>query len=201
MKSRRIGVDVDGVLADFNTAFVALILQVTGKVVPLPPLTWHYHLEHITKEEHNAVWEVINDPGAEFLLNMDPLGDPLYLRSVLADLHYAWGADLYFITSRPGREAKRHTEMWLQDHLDVKHPTVLIDKGGKGPIARGLNLTHFIDDRPENIEDVAHWSPSTRVFLFDAPYNADTINGVAYKRVTSFTEFGEAVAGKHAVAF
>jgi 5'(3')-deoxyribonucleotidase len=172
MAQLRIGCDMDGVLADFNNAYRQRLIDITGRtLIPegFQPPTWYYATDHYgyTKAEDDATWKSItSDPHFWVDLNAYPKA-----KDFLRELNGHKDADLYFITTRPGLNVKRQSEWWL--HPYVTHPTVLIAKNAesKGLIAAGLQLTHFIDDRPENCLAVKVHSPSTEVFLLDYPYN------------------------------
>lgn len=187
----KIGIDMDGVLADFNTAFIALIKDTTGVELPPPsdsyPSVWNYHREPggITEEQDKALWtHIMYSP---FWLTLRPLkGAEVALDEL--NRRAGRGDEVYFITTRPGRDAKALTEGWLQWY-GMENPTVLIS-GDKGSVAKGLGLNVFIDDKPENCNEVLDettvWEPigglqdccliyhpnyRTRVFVMDAPYN------------------------------
>ncbi len=167
----RIGLDIDGVFADFNESFIQRVVDVTGKdLFPSEPFdipTWNYP-EHYgyTEVDVMTVWADIKKDTAfwaclpayawteEALYRLDPDND-----------------DLYFITSRPGIRAKAQTELWLADradHLDC--PTVLISSN-KGACCKALGIEVYIDDRDVNVFDVRSQSPETQTFLLDQPWN------------------------------
>lgn len=161
----------DGVLADFNSSFIALIKQQTG--IELPPVgpnypdVWAYHRAGgVTPAQDKLLWKHIKTSG--FWDTLDALPSATEAIQRLDVLRYS-GADVYFITSRPGNFAKYLTEGWLMRH-GFRYPTVLICNS-KGPVAAGLELDAFIDDKTENCLDVARARELCRVFLVDAPYN------------------------------
>lgn len=174
----KIGIDIDGVLADFNTGYIDLIRRTTG--IQLPPVSnvypdvWHYErAAGVTKKQEHEVWEHIRN--SEFWGQLFPLKGTLEVLDKLTQLRYE-GHEIYFITSRVGKKVKFQTERWLSLY-GMNNPTVLIsDK--KGPVAQGLELDVFIDDKPENCADVQLASPKTRVFLLDQPYNRKTVTGM-----------------------
>jgi len=96
--------------------------------------------------------------------------------------------DVYFITSRPGIDAKIQTEDWLYN-AGYPHATVLISSA-KGLCAQALKLDVYIDDRWENCVDVATTSLKTKVFLLDRPWNRgnnpDAFNIVVVDSATDF---------------
>jgi uncharacterized HAD superfamily protein len=163
----RIGVDIDGVLADFTGAFSALIEQEFGIKLPQPWQTWNWHKDHgVTPEQNNYLWELIK--AGPFHGTLMPMPGALDAIERLNRLSVK-ANDIYFITSRKGELAKFWAEMWLKFHgMDL--PTVLLAED-KGALAKGLNLSVFVDDYWENTQAVIVASPATRTYLVDAPYN------------------------------
>src|SRR5690349_10135318 len=112
----KIGVDLDGVLADFNSAFVGVLEKVTGKKVPagtIPPKAWNWPSEIGLSEEEvkTAIGWVDANPYWWTKLNFtDGEGrDTIQRLSGLAPHH-----DVYFITHRGGVPgAKAYSEDWL----------------------------------------------------------------------------------------
>ncbi len=176
----RIGVDIDGVLADFNEAYVRRCISVTGKDLFPGPYgtwtikTWNYpEAFGYTAEEVSAVWDSIKKDGYfwESLGHYDTTHDDIamlaYCASILND-------DLYFITARPGIMSKTQTERWLAHKVRLTvgshkfEPTVLITSK-KGLAARTLDLDVYIDDKWENCLEVAQ--TSTRCFMMNRGWN------------------------------
>ena len=166
----RIGLDIDGVFADFNVSFIERCISITGvdrfPVRPFDIPTWDYPQHYgYTAAQTEAVWENIT-------------ADPLFWASLSA---YPWTQtallrlnpnedDIYFVTSRPGVIPKQQTEAWLLANGGPLAPTVLISSL-KGECALALQLDVYIDDRDKNVYDVMTISPKTRTFLLDKPWN------------------------------
>lgn len=184
MKLLRIGVDVDGVLADFNTSFIERVIKVTridrfGK--GFIPTTWNYpESVGYSPEDVAAVWEDIErDP--YFWRNLPAYAHTAQVLTYLSHLQHI-GHDVYFITARPGVVAKKQTEEWLQykcrmQYLAAPSPTVLISRD-KGGCADVLKLDIYVDDRVENVFDVLAMAqgndpPHAVVFMFRQPWNAE----------------------------
>lgn len=168
-----IGVDLDGVVADFNAAFVKKMIAVTGKDLfparPWEPSVWDYPQHYgYTNREVSAVWEAIKVDGAFWSQLPDYQTTPVDLLELEAR-EIVQGDDIYFITSRVGSSAKWQSERWLK-HRMIKNPTVLISSQ-KGMCAAALKLDCYIDDKIENVLDVVARSPRTQVFLFSRAWN------------------------------
>jgi 5'(3')-deoxyribonucleotidase len=168
----RIGVDVDGVLADFNTSFIERVIQVTGKdLFPPRPFdipVWDYPQSYgYTDKETHAVWENIKaDP--TFWYGLSPYPDTLDALHLFRDM--ANHHDIYFITARPGIVAKQQTERWLRALGGDPSwgPTVLISSDKLGCV-KALNIELYIDDKTENIQST---SLACMSLLLTRPWNA-----------------------------
>jgi len=181
-----LGIDVDGVLADFNSGFIQRTIEVTGKdLFPPRPFdipTWDYATYYgYTKDEEAAVWESIkSDRHFWSHLNAYP-GVENFIEHLWAE---TW--DVYFITARPGIRAKIQTEHWLQLY-DFELPTVLIS-WDKDLCAKALKLDRYVDDRIENAIDVVEAGIPT--YLLTRPWNKNfraAANGII--RISSLEEF------------
>lgn len=137
-------------------------------VGPAYPNTWYYaRAAGVSKEDEIKTWDAIK-ASQKFWRDL-----PAYpgTRSFLETLREQWYWEVYFITNRMGMAPKRQTETWLNSY-GYNHPTVLIsvDKA-KGKICQALDLTHYIDDKPENVLDVLRDSPTTNITLMRRPWN------------------------------
>lgn len=182
----RIGFDVDGVLADFNSSFIDRVISVTGRdLFPPRPFDipcWDYpEFYGYTTEENQAVWQsIVNDKG--FWLGLSPYWDAMTILERLRVLSLSH--DLYFITSRPGLMAKAQTEVWLATHSGdfMWNPTVLISSD-KGACAHALKLDMYIDDRFENCRDVADNTVGCTVYLINRPWNTHYLVYARYSKL------------------
>lgn len=171
MSGKRIGIDVDGVLAAFNESFIPLMANFTGRnLFPenFVPTTWNYpQTVGYTDKEVAAVWDwIVQSP--DFWMNLGALPNFEVFAKWMSTLN-PWTYELYFITARPGLAAKWQTEEWFYERLGMT-PTVIISSE-KGMVARALRLDFYVDDRLENTADVTVLSPTTQVFLLDQPWN------------------------------
>jgi hypothetical protein len=181
-----IGCDIDGVLAAFNEGFSERLKSVTGRdLLPEdasnPPVwNWPEHFGY-TPKEINETWDNCwTDP--EFWVNLGAIGRVDKFFEQLDGLD----ADIYFITARTGVNVKKQTEQWLEMY-GFESPTVLIAYE-KGPLAKALRLTHFLDDRDQNCQDVVETSTETQVFLLDRNYNRASQSMLKAAGVTVLTD-------------
>jgi 5'(3')-deoxyribonucleotidase len=173
----KLGIDVDGVLANFNEKFIQRCIDVTGKdLFPTRPFdipTWHYpQVYGYTEKEMGSVWGSVKaDPSFWYSLNAYPTTqqDLLYL----GNRQYFNKDEIYFITNRDGDQPKKQTEMWISEHCwaAFKPSITVLISSAKGLCAKALYLDVYIDDRHENCIDVKTRSPETKVFILDRPWN------------------------------
>lgn len=83
------------------------------------------------------------------------------------------GHDVYFLTHRSGKDAKRQTEEWLRAH-GMETPTVLLT-GDKLPVILSLGIKFFVDDRLETVNfayrTIRDLGRDCQVYLKNTPYN------------------------------
>lgn len=177
MNHYRIGVDIDGVVASWNTQFVALIKERCGIVVdttPPWPTQWNWPKLVLSNKALNGLWDWIkaNSWWWRMLLPTDTGVEDMRL---LEKLHQE-GHVVVFITSRPTTEVQRQTAVWLTGN-GMLYPSVLLAKGPKEKalLCQGLQLDVMIDDKPANVE--ACRAAGTRTFLRRQPYNREMIGG------------------------
>lgn len=173
----KVGVDVDGVLADFQEAYVTALTKASGRsLYPYADYAtrfpcWNHEKHHgYTPEEISAAWELIKaDP--LFWFHLPPHFGAFDALEVLYNLAQA-GAEVTFITARPGINAQEQTERWLEVYSpDIAWEPKVIVSSEKGKYARDLRLDKYIDDRVENVIDVCLNAPSCQVYVMDRPWN------------------------------
>lgn len=183
-----IGVDIDGVLANFTDAYAKLLTAQTGIQFPKAsedwPPVWNWdRAAGVISSHEQIVWAKIRLKATQFWRGLSPLeGAVAAIRRL--DYLSKHGSDVYFLTHRMGEEAKLQTERWLYDH-GMDFPTVLLAER-KLPILLALEVGCFIDDKVSTVEEVAGQIPNT--YLKDAPYNLECSAGI---RVTGAKEMLE----------
>lgn len=194
-RRRHIGVDIDGVLADYVGAFCDLCLVHTGKRIPRIATTWDWHRQEggITAAQDEAISLYIKE-NPMFWHSLEALPEAQEALSKLDTL--AADHSIYFITKRPAN-AKFWTEMWLSTK-GVDNPTVLVvtRDGLKGKLAAALDIDLFLDDKADNCLDVYRsLPPGASVYLYSQPWNTaaqeDWREEKGVKVVRSWTEVFE----------
>lgn len=185
-----IGIDMDGVLANFTLGYANIIRETSGRdllteeMIKRPP-SWNWDRDAgYTPAEEKAAWKEVFR-SATFWADLEPLVAPSVF-DVLDEI--AQEHNLYFITTRSGVHPKRQTEWWLAGN-GIQFPTVLVSDD-KGHVAEGLDLDVFLDDRDKNLFDIQDAIDSCKLFVLDYPYNQ---NVTCATRVSSVDEFLEAL--------
>ena len=166
MRPMHLGIDLDGVLADFNSAFIETLAEVTGRALISKgtiPTVWDYpQFYGYTAAETSRVWEHIK--GAKrWWLELAPLPGAHQFFSNLN-----WRMDkTTFITSRLGATAKEQSQAWLGFFLD-EEPEVVIAHD-KGPVYEALGISHVLDDKPAHVH--AALEAGCKAILLAQPWN------------------------------
>lgn len=155
----KIGLDIDGVICDFNGAYAE-------KFCPDGIHSWNCHFD--TKEH---LEELTQTP--DFYLGLKPLCDP---KDIPFEPHC-------YITSRS--VPQEWTEEWLFKNGFPTRPVHSIPFGhSKVEVAKNSGIDIFVDDRYENFVELNNAGICT--FLFDASHNKRY--EVGYKRIHSLKE-------------
>ena len=166
-----LGLDIDGVLADFITPFLQLLAARTGSG-PIDPasITDPNFMQHpyLTQEIIFECMEAASyDP--EFWHALAPLPSPAQWQTLdqIARDH-----EIVFITHRWVRDTYDIGQVtcdWLRCH-GMADPIVHFTQDKKSVLVRKLNIGLFVDDRHENCQDVATGTDAL-VLMPHRPYN------------------------------
>lgn len=144
----RLGIDVDGVLADFRTAFRALAAKELG------------HREsaevdqELSKKDVDRLWKAVATAPNWW-------GDlPPYEPDQLARLYsLARGGrwEVFFMTSRPpssGDTVQLQTQVWLERYGFYMPSVLTAPAGARGELARSLRIDVIVDDHLVNCMEI-----------------------------------------------
>jgi hypothetical protein len=156
----RLGFDLDGVLADFRSAFRDLARKVLhhdadgrdADSTTLSPL------------ELNRVWKAI-ESSHNWWVTVQPYEPQQIAR--LYSLARKGGWEVSFLTKRPpsgGDSVQFQTQWWLEKHGYLM-PAVVTVPGSRGELANALRLDLVVDDQFVNCAEVISSSTSRTVLL------------------------------------
>ena len=185
----RIGFDMDGVLADFGSAFRDYGTRLFG---PAPPVTpdigqrrlpgdqpeteearqaaaeqeFHNRVEEARalRRREDKIWQAIENT-SDFWMTLKPTEEGVVRRIHELMLRYRW--EVFFITQRPhteGETVQRQTQRWLVEQgFDL--PSVLVISGSRGAAARAIRLDYHVDDTVQNCFDIVADSNAKAILL------------------------------------
>lgn len=180
LRKIRVGIDVDGVLADLLSPLMKIVSDLLGKTLTVDHVeTWD--LEELF-EKHDALhlvpelWARAREPS--FCRKLDPLPGSIEGVRMIQEA----GAEVFVVTS-PLHDATTWTydrEVWLKEHfaIDRKHVVHTHDKSTfHGHI--------LVDDKPSNVLAWADAQPAREPrtgFLWDQSWNKDVdVSGIVVR--------------------
>jgi hypothetical protein len=182
----RLGVDLDGTVADMQSALARearlLFADVDpealphstpsdsettaiegGDPAPAAEAAWGTHM--LTSRQQHALWNAVRSR-ENFWETLDEIEPGAVAR--LARMVRARKWEVLFLTSRPqtvGDSAQLQSHRWLAAH-GFASPSVFVVHGSRGKIASALGLDTIVDDRPENCLDVAIDSSARAILIW-----------------------------------
>lgn len=189
--SLRLGFDLDGVIADLNSALVREAVRlfpdleikpgVDQAVVPAavdpeanesadPAETSPASLS-LTRRQERQLWDSVKRI-ENFWETLDETEPGIIKR--LADTARARRWEVMFLTSRPrtaGDIVQVQSQRWLRAH-GFEFPSLFVVSTSRGKIAAGLELDVVVDDRPENCLDIAIDSKARAILIWRGDQNA-----------------------------
>lgn len=150
--SLRIGFDLDGVIADFRSAFRAAARSCLRRDIPDTP-TGADTQDALGPGEIDRVWQYIAGE-SNWWMRVQPF-EPAEIARLYA---LARGArwEVFFLTKRPpsaGDTVQFQTQWWLEQH-GFYLPAVVTVPGSRGELANALRLDLVVDDQFVNCAEV-----------------------------------------------
>jgi hypothetical protein len=192
----RLACDVDGVLCDWNSAFLKVLIETSGRDCgPILgqheifiPESWDWPRDlGYTNDEVRAAWKTVSERSGwwEYLAPMPGAHEFLATLHNRCEEDPEWEA--VFLTSRRRSTPfiKQQTELWLArngfggadgDPAFSPYPTVLVGAEHKGDVCQALRLDALIDDKPSHLHEAAACcGPKFKPFLFTTGHNAASL--------------------------
>lgn len=153
----KVGFDVDGVLADFKSAFRAVAVEVVPRLSRANDAV-------LTQQEVARVWDVIARTHNWWteLRAYEPEQIARLYESVRS---HQW--EVVFVTNRPassGDSAQLQTQWWLEQNGFLL-PAVVTVPGSRGDVANALRLDLMVDDQPVNCAEIVGGSTTKALLL------------------------------------
>ncbi len=171
----RIGLDVDGVFADFVLGFSEVMHDKVWEGCPVYRTANHQKWRfESTEKQYNETWDIISNDYMNWWMTLQSLVTPgtiSKLNKITSDRNNY----VYFLTSRKslnlGLSAEIQTEQWLRG-IGVVNPRVICTKSStKAELINALDIEFFMDDKPSILEDAVKNCPNTLVSARDWWYN------------------------------
>jgi hypothetical protein len=154
----RLGIDVDGVVADFRTAFRRLAERELGRA----PRDVEAEL---SKTDVERLWRAVATI-PNWWLDM-PAYEPDQIARLYTEARRGrW--EVFFLTSRPpsaGDSVQLQTQVWLEKQGFYLPAVLTTPAGSRGELARSLRLDLAIDDRMVNCIEIISASNSKAVLI------------------------------------
>src|SRR5262245_16468113 len=161
----RLGIDLDGVVADFRSAFHALAERELG----LAPDDVEAEL---SKPDVERLWRAVAGT-TNWWLDIPPY-EPDQITRLYAEARQSrW--EVFFMTSRPpsaGDSVQLQTQVWLERHGYYLPSVLTTPAGSRGELARSLRLDLALDDRLVNCLEIISASNSKAVLVHRAAANS-----------------------------
>jgi hypothetical protein len=186
----RVGIDLDGVLADFRTGFQALARHVLRHRVSA---STDPEFVPLTATELDQVWRALARAHNwwAMLAPYEPAQIPRLYE--LARSH-RW--EVAFLTKRPpsaGDCVQFQTQWWLEHH-GYPMPAVVTVPGSRGELANALRLDVMIDDQLLNCIEIVSASTTRSVLLLRASEPQAVRDHATARGIGVVETFEEAIA-------
>jgi len=185
----RIGIDIDGVLADFRTAFRAAAVHSLRRDVDSrqePELT------PLSDADVRRVWDYIAK-ARNWWMDLQPY-EPVEIAR-LYSLTRANGWEVFFMTKRPpsgGDSVQFQTQSWIERY-GFYLPAVMTVPGSRGEVANGLRLDLVLDDQLINCVEVIS-AAQTKAVLVQRTDDAALKQQASNRGIGVVTTLAEALA-------
>jgi len=179
----RLGIDLDGVVADFNTGWIARYNEEFGASIPFDAVRVWDGLHELTHfPDSTGFWDWIRNRGGESIFrHLETYEDAVPTLRRLDDA----GHHIVVITTKPDW-AVHDTLAWIADHRIPTREVHITWQKGRVP------CDVYLDDAPHQVEQIRAARPEALTCRFVRPWNRP-VTGV--RDIADWAEFEAAVAG------
>src|SRR5262245_37152726 len=164
----RLGFDLDGVVADFRTAFLDMAATVVGCAYITNPRSPMPGLDAVSPTDAKRIWKVITDT-PNWWLGVAPYEPAQIARLYQLARRYRW--EVSFLTTRiptAGDSLQFQSQTWLEAY-GYYMPAVVTVPGSRGEVANALRLDVVIDDQFLNCMEVIGASQAKGLLMLRIP--------------------------------
>lgn len=182
----RLGIDVDGVVADFRSAFRALAERELG-IAPGDAES------DLTKADIEQLWRAVAGK-PNWWLDV-PAYEPEQIGRLYSRVRQSrW--EVFFMTSRPpsaGDSVQLQTQVWLERYGFFLPSVLTAPTGARGELARSLRLDLALDDRIVNCLEIISASNAKAVMVLRNPAEPNARESAEARGVGVVSTFAEAL--------
>ena len=182
----RLGIDVDGVVADFRSAFRALAERELGAAAPSKEAD-------LAKPQIDRLWRTVAAT-PNWWLDVPPYEPDQIARLYSRVRQSRW--EVFFMTSRPvsdGDSVQLQTQVWLERQGFLLPSVLTTPAGARGELARSLRLDIALDDRLVNCLEVISASNSKAMMLLRDPADPNAREAAEARGVGVVSTLAEAL--------
>ena len=160
----RVGFDLDGVVADFRTAFLEVAARTLGREAIRRPSSPMPDFDAVSAADAKRVWKVITET-PNWWVGLVPYEPAQIARLYQLARRYRW--EVTFLTSRiptTGDSVQFQSQAWLESY-GFYMPAVVTVPGSRGEAANALRLDMIIDDQFLNCLEIVGGSQSKAMLI------------------------------------
>ncbi len=176
----RLGIDLDGVVADFNAGWIRLYNEEFGSDIALDAVTSWGAPPRLTHFRHmGEFWKWTEDlQGRSLFWHLEPYPDAIpTLERLAADGHH-----IVILTTKP-HFAVSDTFEWIGRHRIPTTEVHILDH--KWEVACDI----YLDDGPHHMREIPAKRPEAIVCRFARPWNRPTADTVTIESWSDFATF------------
>lgn len=187
--SLRVAFDIDGVLADFRTAFqqAATEAGLGNHAVEASPTA-----DPLSSRDIKAIWDHVKR-SPNWWTHLQPYEPGQLAR--LYELARRWKWEVVFMTRRPstaGDPVQFQTQWWIEQQ-GFYYPAVVTVPGSRGELANALRLDVIVDDQLLNCVDVVGGSTAKALLLLREEKDASTQDHAVSRGIGVVSTLEEAI--------